>query len=514
MNTQQFTRPDRTKLFGVTHSLDGSPIRRQTRSLKIGIGVPSGKDLHVWMRPNGDWAIEVGVYSDGKRTGGDKKTFKTRSEAEAAYASMYAEAPDRKYPSKLSFFTFLRPNKDGTGFVHDFDAIEAHGPMPTSVPIFFTTDQPLATGMEWWSASKLNCWGDGLNALRRIELAVTPEEKELAKNPIDEKYFPIIGGCSEGGCGYCQDSTGPTGKVIPRVCKPHSKIVLQLANSPSIGSTTTFDTTGFRSTQQLGSSLTDILEATGQGDPDKGRVAGIPLELVLRPYVAHPGGRKTTLHAVNVEFHPKTTDDAKQITQAMIRYANSYRAVPMLAEAAKAQLSLEAPTKGWTDAEEAEEAELLESEFPVSGGDQHEGSAEAAATKAQEKVAALRARGATVTIPKATKVVPIDPKVEPVQESFTEQESQFEATDDDLPEVMQTSSEPTEPAWRTDLRALELKMKAAKKGGLFRDLLEKYKSENIEGIDEATASALICDIEDALAQPEPTKPTNGKLKLL
>lgn len=145
-----------------------------------------------------------------------------------------------------------------------------------------------------------------------------------------------------------------------------------------------------------------------------------------------------------------------------------------------------------------------------------EGSSEDAQKAAQDKIATLRAKGATVTevkpTAKAEPVIKDEPKLEPVAEQS--QQTTFEATDDDLPEVMQTSTEPTEPAWRTDLRALELKMKAAKKGGLFRDLLEKYRSENIEGIDEATASALICDIEDALAQPEPTKPTNGKLKLL
>ncbi len=151
-------------------------------------------------------------------------------------------------------------------------------------------------------------------------------------------------------------------------------------------------------------------------------------------------------------------------------------------------------------------------------GHAKDGSSEDAAKAAADKAAALRAKGGTVTEVKSTpkpETAKPEPTVEPVAEQTTGPTG-FEATDDDLPEMMQGSSEatePVEPAWLTDLRGLEVKMKAAKKGGLFRDLLDKHKSERIEDVDEATASALICDIEDALAQVAP-KPTNGKLKLL
>ncbi len=391
----QFVRPDRTKLFGVTHSMEGTPLRRQTRSLKIGIGVIKGKDINVWINKDGTWVIEVGIYKDGKRTpGGSRTTYATAREAEMAYIELSAKAPERKYPGKLPFFTFLHPNEDGTGFVHDFPAIEAHGPMPTELDIFFTTDTPFAASYEWWASNKLKCWGDGQNALRKIDLARTAEEKELAKNPIDGDRFPIIGGCAEGGCPYCQEDD--KGK---RECKPHGKLLLQLSNSPSIGSTCTFDTTGYRSTQQIGSSLTDLLETTGQGDPTNGHLAGIPLKLILRPYIAYPNGKATKLYAVNVEFKPKNQKEAEQITQAMLRYANAYRSIPALAAAASApQQLLEAPTAGWSDEDEADEAEIMEAEFYP---ERKEGSQEAAAEVIEAKKEELRQRGAKVTeIPK------------------------------------------------------------------------------------------------------------------
>ncbi len=151
-------------------------------------------------------------------------------------------------------------------------------------------------------------------------------------------------------------------------------------------------------------------------------------------------------------------------------------------------------------------------------GHAKDGSSEDAAKAAADKAAALRAKGGTVTAVKSTpkpETVKPEPTVEPVADKPAEQTG-FTATDDDLPEMMQGSSDATEsvePAWTTDLRGLEVKMKAVKKGGLFRDLLDKHKLERIEDVDEATASALICDIEEALEQVAP-KPTNGKLKLL
>ena len=51
---------DRSKLYGVLHEPSGRPIVRQVRVLKVGIGVPTGPDVHVWIDQNHQWCVEVG----------------------------------------------------------------------------------------------------------------------------------------------------------------------------------------------------------------------------------------------------------------------------------------------------------------------------------------------------------------------------------------------------------------------------------------------------------------------
>ena len=58
---------DRSKLYGVLHEPSGRRIVRQVRVLKVGIGVPTGPDVHVWIDQNHQWCIEIGTYVNGKR---------------------------------------------------------------------------------------------------------------------------------------------------------------------------------------------------------------------------------------------------------------------------------------------------------------------------------------------------------------------------------------------------------------------------------------------------------------
>ena len=53
---------DRSKLYGVLHEPSGRRIVRQVRVLKVGIGVPTGPDVHVWIDQNQQWCVEVGTY--------------------------------------------------------------------------------------------------------------------------------------------------------------------------------------------------------------------------------------------------------------------------------------------------------------------------------------------------------------------------------------------------------------------------------------------------------------------
>jgi len=314
---------DRTKLYGLTHdAVNKRPMVRQVRMLKVGIGFPKGPNIHAFIAPSGEWVIEEGDSKPPKRT-----KFKTMAEAKAFYADRRRSVPERKYPSKFPYFTFLRTGMDG-GFVHDFEAIERHGSMPTEIEIVFLTDTPLEQAMEWWTAAEKKCEGNGIDARRRVDLAKTDEEKKLADaaRKAGEQYFPIIDGCHMRGCQYSRGDKPP--------CKPHSRLMFQLAYNPTLGGTAVFDTTGWRSGGNMFSCLHQIRSITGRGDADIGTVAGIPLQMVLRPYRTSHNGQPSTQYGISIQLR---ASDAQSLVRNVIAKADEFRMLtgaPMLLEAA------------------------------------------------------------------------------------------------------------------------------------------------------------------------------------
>lgn len=313
---------DRTKLYGLTHdAVNKRPMVRQVRMLKVGIGFPKGPNIHAFIAPSGEWVVEEGDSKPPKRT-----KFKTMAEAKAFYADRRRSVPERKYPSKFPYFTFLRTGMDG-GFVHDFEAIERHGSMPTEIEIVFLTDTPLEQAMEWWTAAEKKCEGNGIDARRRVDLAKTDEEKKLADaaRKAGEQYFPIIEGCHMRGCQYSRGDKPP--------CKPHSRLMFQLAYNPTLGGTSVFDTTGWRSGGNMFSCLHQIRSITGRGDADIGTVAGIPLQMVLRPYRTSHNGQPSTQYGISIQLR---ASDAQSLVRNVIAKADEFRMLtgaPMLLEA-------------------------------------------------------------------------------------------------------------------------------------------------------------------------------------
>jgi hypothetical protein len=307
---------DRNKLYGVLHGLDGQAIERQARVLKVGIGVPIGPDVHTWIDAQHQWCVEIGVYSNNKRQSQTKR-FAARVEAQTFYGQQ-RKAPgqaERKTPRKIPYFTFLR--MDGRGqFVHDFDAIEQHGPTPTEIDVVFLTEQNFNASFQMWSASKLLCEGDGRNARRHVEMGTAGEAKRLAEEARKrgERFFPIIDGCFARGCPYARGEKP--------ACKPHGRLYFQLVQSPRIGGACQFDTTGYRSISQLASSLKQIRSITGRGDPELGTVAGIPLKLVLRPYRAQHQGQNSIQYGVNLEFRATS---AVELARLLDRHTKEFR---------------------------------------------------------------------------------------------------------------------------------------------------------------------------------------------
>jgi len=337
---------DRTKLYGVTHSPDGTPLTREVRILKVGIGYPKGPAVHVYIDRAQKWVIEVGVGKDAKRL-----RFDSRVEAEKAYNEQRRKAPLRGHPGKFPYFSFYRVGIDGT-YHPDWDAIERHGPMPTQVAIVFLTEQPLELAYQWWTAAELKCEGDGINARRRITAAQNEEERRLAAEAeaAGEQFFPLVGKCYTQGC--------PLARGEKRVCKPHSRLNFQLAYAPMLGGTCTFDSTGFRSAADLSFSIERVRKVTGRGRPERGTVAGIPLLLTLSPYRQSHRGKPTVQYAVSLQLRGS---EAAELYRKAIEAGEEFR-----------RIAFAGPQDPPPQLPETQEAARMEAEFYPEGDEPEE----------------------------------------------------------------------------------------------------------------------------------------------
>lgn len=315
-------RPLPGVLFGITHNPDGAPIIREAKVLKVGIGVPKGRGLHVWIHNDGKWYFQISRKGPDGKVGSDtiKEGLKTRQEAEDFYRKYYKTAEVVSHPRKLGYFTFTRAvtQQDGSEVMEpDFDAIEAHGPTPREIDVVFLDDNPFDGAYQMWSTSQLKCRGDGVIAERVLEMAATDQEKALAdlarKN--GQKYFPIINGCALNGCSY-QNEVVKGNKTYPSPCKPGGDLKFQLANNIRVGGTAYFHTTAYKSISWIFSSLERIKALTG------GRVAGIPLKMVLRPYKTSHNGQAATQYGVRVEFRAQ---DIQAVRKNLIEQAWKFR---------------------------------------------------------------------------------------------------------------------------------------------------------------------------------------------
>lgn len=310
------------KMFGLLHEPDGTAVERHVRILKVSFGIPNGPDIHVAIKRDGKWSVEIGSYGGERGTARQSHTkdFDTKADAFRYYMASRKGAAQRKYPRKLPYFTFLRMGMDGD-YVHDFDAIEQHGAFPNELDVVFLTNEPFDYAYQWWTAAELKCQGDGMNATRRLTEAKTAEEKKLADQAATkgEKYFPIVNGCYTQGCNYC--------KGDKPVCKPHGRLYFQLVNSPRIGGSCTYDTTGIRSIQQLFSCIQQVKAMTGRGDAEIGTVAGIPLKFVLRPYKTSHNGQPSVQYGVSLEFRAAS---AVELMRSLHQHSSEFQAAAQL----------------------------------------------------------------------------------------------------------------------------------------------------------------------------------------
>jgi hypothetical protein len=301
-----------SNLYGITHSATGEPRIIEPKTVKVGIGLARGRAMHAYIDLQKQWVVTCGFGNQTVR-----ERCATKYEAQVKYRELQKTAPDRKYPERLPYFTFSHIAASGD-FEPDWDAIESHGPIPTEIDIIFIHDTPFAASYQLWSATEKKCDGDGKVALRALSMASTPEEKALATEAQRKggKWFPVSQ-CWLMQCPYSR----PTNDK-PAQCRPMGRLLFQLLNSPRLGGTAVFNTSGYRSISQLFSSIEIFKRATGAGDPLRGFVAGIPLKMVLRPYRITHNGRLQTQYAVSLEFR---AENAVALKRAIVDAAMQYR---------------------------------------------------------------------------------------------------------------------------------------------------------------------------------------------
>lgn len=337
------------KLYGITHNREGEAIVRVPRLLKIGIGWPKGPGLHTWIQWDEQhtklqWVFRCyAAVKPGEKASWfiaktrvdllDKSGESNRVQAESVYRQLLTQVAECKYPGKLAYFTFTRPviiDKTEV-FEPDFEAIERHGPMPTSIDIVLMDDEPLRAEYAMWSTAELKCHGDGLNASRTIAMA----DKETAAQYSGEKFFPVTV-CACNGCEFFAEKDGK-----PAPCKPSADLSFHLLNDIRIGGTSYFHTSGYRSISYLFSSLEQLRQLTG------GRLRGVPVRMSLRAYKTKHNGQVATQYGVWLEFR---AENVAALRKNLIEAAMQFR------QLAPAPKQIEAPVEqAGATAEETEE---------------------------------------------------------------------------------------------------------------------------------------------------------------
>ncbi len=389
MSPQAIARPRTGIMIGITHDADGTPIVREPRVLKVGIGVPQGKAIRVFQHPSGEWYVIVGA----KKADQKSHRFPNRKDAETFFHATKASVPTRNFPEKLSYFTFTRPMADGS-YEPDFDAIESHGPVPTELDIIFMENEPFRGSYQMWSTSELRCKGDGQHAERVISMA-TPAEQEMANAwaANGSKYFPIVDGCWTKGCQYAKEQNGK-----PSLCKPGGDLKFQLARNLRVGGCAYFHTTGFRSISQLFSCLYRFKSLTGGGDPERGYLVGIPFKMVLRPYTTKHNGQAATQYGVWLEFRADTMEALqKNMIEQGARFASGGFRFPNGAQAAGPRM-IDAPAEPIDDGDDDSpiSAAAMSAEFYAPVGGMEEGEDLGPSTPSQEAAAATDSKTAAL----------------------------------------------------------------------------------------------------------------------
>lgn len=422
MSTQvAFPKPDFGRLYGITHdAVTKAQVIRPNRVLKVGIGIPKGRAVHIFMH-NKEWMIRFGVWEDdnGKKklkmktvyrgnsivkvNGVDTKLSNERKDVESWYHAHKNDAAVSNRPQKIQHFTFtartVREDEGGKPveiFEPDFEAIEAHGDAPRRIPIVLTTSNPLRQEDQWWTAAELKCHGDGLLGERVLSAGSPKDEWWERAKAAGLKMFPIQP-CRLAGCPHAGVD-----------CKNHSNIEFQLAGALRLGSTAYFASTGQVTAERLASSLASIkipVENMGLS------VVGATMYLVLGSFKANKDGKPSIQPAAWLEFTESSMAAMRKVLQETSWTPRAIEQVTRMIEAApgapddivNSELSAPAVMAEFSDAEFEDEEPAAEA-GPAAAATQAKTDAlsEKIAKAKEGKGAAAPEPGPVVNVPVAT----------------------------------------------------------------------------------------------------------------
>lgn len=421
MSTQQTAppRPEYGRLYGITHDPASKlAMIHAPRVLKVGIGIPSGRAIQVFMADK-KWNIRHGFWegpAGSKRLvmktvfrGGENGFANTREVAEEWHNSHKHEAVVSDRPQKQQWFGFTSRTlaEDAGGktievFEPDFRAIEAHGDRPTRIPVRFMSENPLKQEDQYWSTTELKCHGDGLLAERVLSMGSAQDEWwEYAKRN-GQKMFTYAP-CRLGGCPFAE-----------KECKNHTTLEMQLSYALKLGVTSYFTSTGRVTADNLFSSLYNIrkpLERKGYS------IVDIPLELVLSSFKAKKNGVAVQPY-VYLELNAAGAEALSALLSSSSWIPAKIGDGPkLISQQEDGEMTYDAPTEVLAAGIAAEFSEPTEAEFEDGETVVQAGAAATATQAKQESIgAALAARKAAQEAIRGitASVAPADAKAEPV----------------------------------------------------------------------------------------------------
>lgn len=198
-------------------------------------------------------------------------------------------------PKKLDHFIITTMERDENGnFKRDQAMHKLLGANPKELPIRFLYNDielNLQSGYQAYRGRTMWCRGDGVAAKRIKDIEAKKREYVWRDCP----------------CELLEDGQ----------CKVGSSLAFTIDGVEKVGGIYRFITTSRYSTVGLQASLSFISQLT------RGRIANIPLHLVLRERTVAPDGKTTTIHVASVEYRGDTTalmNDAYQVAQITARH--------------------------------------------------------------------------------------------------------------------------------------------------------------------------------------------------